>query len=201
MGDPRKIRKKYKGPGHPWKRDRLEAERVLKKEYGLKNKTELYKTESKLRRYTGQAKRLIKDRALAQAALEEHQLLQKLYRLCLVEEKAQLEDVLLLNVRNLLDRRLQTLVHKHNLSLTSKQARQFIVHGHVLVNNQKIDAPSYLVSRAEESSITFNTLSTLASQDHPERAKERKTKQAPSEEKKELVELKKVEEVVGAVVQ
>ena len=30
MGDPRKIRKKYQGPSHPWEKQRIDDERVLK---------------------------------------------------------------------------------------------------------------------------------------------------------------------------
>ena len=38
MGDPGRARKNYKGPGHPWERWRIEEERPIKKDYGLKNK-------------------------------------------------------------------------------------------------------------------------------------------------------------------
>ena len=207
MGDPRKIRKKYRGPGHPWKRDRLAAEKIIKKEYGLKNKTEIFRADSKLRRFNAQAKRLIRDNSLAQAKIEEKQLLQKLFHLGLIEENAQLGDVLSLKITNLLDRRLQTLVTKQNLALTPKQARQFIVHGHITLKGKKVDAPSYLVSRDEEFSITFNPISSIASPDHAERTKEkkreeeraRKLKPEVEEVKKELQELAKIEEVVGEV--
>ncbi len=33
MGDPKKQRKKYSGPQHPWKRARIEEEKVLVEEY------------------------------------------------------------------------------------------------------------------------------------------------------------------------
>lgn len=207
MGDPRKIRKKYKGPGHPWKRERLEAERIIKKEYGLKNKTEIFRADSKLRRFNAQAKRLIRDRTLAQAKKEQQQLLNKLYTLSLIGQNAQLEDVLSLKVTNLLDRRLQTLVTKQNLAMTPKQARQYIVHGHITIHGKKVDAPSYLVTREEETLIAFNAISTLSNVEHPERSKEkrraeeraRKLKPEIEEAKKELKELEKIEQVVGEV--
>ena len=62
MGDPRKTRRKYKGPGHPWERWRIEEERVIKKDYGLKNKREIWKANSELRRLNAQSKKLIRER-------------------------------------------------------------------------------------------------------------------------------------------
>ena len=53
MGDPKKQRKKYTTPRHPWQRDRLDEERQLLKDYGLKNKKELWKFESLLRKFKG----------------------------------------------------------------------------------------------------------------------------------------------------
>jgi len=31
MGDPRKTRRKYNKPSHPWKKDRIDSENVLMK--------------------------------------------------------------------------------------------------------------------------------------------------------------------------
>ena len=56
MGHPKKTRKKYKTPSHPWQKDRLEEEKILTKEYGLKNKKELWKGDSHLRKVKRQAK-------------------------------------------------------------------------------------------------------------------------------------------------
>jgi len=41
MGDPKQTRKKYATPSHPWNRERIEEERVIKRDYGLKNKKEI----------------------------------------------------------------------------------------------------------------------------------------------------------------
>ena len=43
MGDPRKTRKKYDTPQHPWQKERMDQESVFLKEYGLKNKKEIWK--------------------------------------------------------------------------------------------------------------------------------------------------------------
>ena len=56
MGDPKKLRKKYVTPRHPWQGSRILAEKPLIREYGLKNKKEIYKAQSLLRNFTKQAK-------------------------------------------------------------------------------------------------------------------------------------------------
>ncbi len=38
MGHPRKARKKYDTPSHPWNADRIKQENKLVQKYGLKNK-------------------------------------------------------------------------------------------------------------------------------------------------------------------
>lgn len=175
MGDPRKFRGKYSGPGHPWQRARMEVEAVLKREYGLKNKTELWKITSKLKSFADQAKKLIAERG-TQAELESKQLIKKIARIGLLPESAKLDDVLGLNIKNLLERRLQTLVLRKGMARTSTQARQFIVHEHVKIGDKKINAPGYIVLMEEESQIAFVQKSSLASAEHPERS----IKQKPS---------------------
>ena len=216
MGDPGKSRSKYKGPGHPWEGWRITAENVIKREYGLKNKTEIYKANSELRRLNAQAKKLIRERGKhsAQATIEEKQLLDRLSKLNLLHEGAKLEDVLSLEIKDLLDRRLQTIVFKSGLTLTPTQARQFIVHGHISVKGKKITIPSYLVSRDEQFEISFLQKSSLNEETHPERAKKEQIKQkAAAAEKKKTkeaeeeakplglteAELEKLEKVVGVV--
>lgn len=175
MGDPRKIKSKYAGPGHPWQRVRLEEERELVREYGLATKRELWKANSKLKAFANQAKRLIALRTV-QADLEKKQLLDRVARLGLLKSGAKLDDVLALTLKDLLNRRLQTLVLKKGLARTPRQARQFIVHEHVMIGPKKITAPSYLVFMEEEPQISFVANSSLASAEHPERAIKSKPK-------------------------
>ena len=49
MGDPKKQRKKYETPLHPWQGERILAEKKIMEEYGLKNKKEIWKMNSMLR--------------------------------------------------------------------------------------------------------------------------------------------------------
>lgn len=45
----------------------------------------------------------------------------------------------------LLESRLDNVIYKAGLTITRKQARQVVNHGHVLVNGKKVDIPSFLV--------------------------------------------------------
>jgi len=186
MGNPKKSRKKYSTPSHPWQKERIEEEKKLLKEYGLKNKKEIWKESSLLKNFAKQAKRLIVEES-AQAEIEKSHLLKKLFSFGLVEKGAKLEDVLSLTLRNILERRLQTLVYKKKLAKSVDQARQFIVHRHVIVSERKITMPSYIVSREEEAFIGFVSKSPLFNQDHPERVQEAVVAEKPkkTEEKKE----------------
>jgi small subunit ribosomal protein S4 len=193
MGDPRKHRRKYSRPKKPWDKARLDSERELVKEYGLANKTEIYKMHSLLRKFSLQAKKLLSSSS-HQSEQERKALLSKLSSLALIAEKAQLDDVLALQLKNLLERRLQTLVYRKGLANTAKQARQFVVHKHIKVSDKAVTSPSYLVSKDEENKILFIERSPLANAEHPERPEQiikmkessRKIKkEAKTEEKQE----------------
>ena len=77
MGDPKKQRKKFSAPHKRWSKERIDEEKELTKEYGLKNKKEIWKSESKLRNFTRQAKRLISI-TTKQAEREKEQIILKL---------------------------------------------------------------------------------------------------------------------------
>ncbi len=49
------------------------------------------------------------------------------------------------NLLGLLERRLDNVIYRLKLSVSREQARQMIVHGHVLVNKKKVSSPSFLV--------------------------------------------------------
>jgi small subunit ribosomal protein S4 len=50
------------------------------------------------------------------------------------------------NLLQLLEMRLDNVVYRLGYSATRQQARQFVTHGHVLVNGKKLDIPSYNVN-------------------------------------------------------
>jgi small subunit ribosomal protein S4 len=184
MGDPRRLKSKYSGPGHPWQSARIEEERKIINEYGLKTKRELWKASSMLKAFANQAKRLFALRT-KQAELETKQLLERLSRLGLLPSGSKLDDVLALHVRNLLDRRLQSVLVTKGFARTHKQARQFIVHGHVMIGKRKLSAPSYIVPVAEEGMLVFVEKSSLFNPEHPERVSVPVKKEKVEEKKEE----------------
>ncbi|MEY2982612.1 MAG: 30S ribosomal protein S4 [Planctomycetota bacterium] len=58
------------------------------------------------------------------------------------------------NLLVLMERRLDNVVLSMGLSLSRFDARQMIAHGHVFVNGNRMDIPSYLVKPGDEVSIT-----------------------------------------------
>lgn len=160
MGDPKQIRRKYDTPKHPWQAERLEKEKEILAEYSLKNKKEIWRMQAFLKKCTNQAKKLANVRT-EQAKKEKEQLINRLFKFGLLNKNAEIDDVLSLNVKNILDRRLQTLVYKKNMANTQKQARQFIVHGHVYIGDKKMSVPSYIVPSEDENSIKFKDDSSL----------------------------------------
>lgn len=169
MGDPKKHRKKYQTPATPWSKSRIEEEAELVKEFGFKNKKEIWKIGSLVRKFARKTRNLISDKS-KQAELEKKHLLDKLVALGLLETNSQLDKVLDLNFKSLASRRLQSIIYKKNLARTIKQARQFITHRHILIGDKVVTSPSYLVSMKEEDLVRFVENSTLSNPEHPERA-------------------------------
>ena len=167
MGTVRRLKSKYTGPSHPWEAERIEEEKKLTKEYGLKNKKEIWKITSKLRGLKTQAKNLIADRS-EQARKEEKLLLEKLASWGVLKGEATLDDVLEISVRQLLSRRLQSVTLTKGLARSSKQARQMISHGHITINKQKTNIPSYIVKISEESKMEYSQNSKFKDPEHPE---------------------------------
>jgi len=147
----RKLKKKLKRPKRPWDKERIEEEKELLKKYGLRRKREIWKAKEILRKFRRRARRLIAEKDKE----KERILIEKLYNMGLLEKNATLDDVLGLTVENILDRRLQTLVYKLGLAKTPKQARQFIVHGHIAFEGRRCVYPSLLVPRGKEKEIGF----------------------------------------------
>jgi small subunit ribosomal protein S4 len=175
MGHPRKSRKKYDTPSHPWNADRIKQENKLVKKYGLKNKKEIWKAETMVKRYRRDARELL-GMSSEQNSQERQQLLGHLTRHGILPETAKLEAVLDLTVEDVLRRRLQTVVHKKGLAYTPKEARVFVVHGHIAMNNKKINSPSYLVKKGEEEQIGYYPGSPVIKLKIPENPKKEKPK-------------------------
>jgi len=170
MGDPKFPRKAYDTPSHPWQGERIKEEHTLCKQYGLKNKRELWKAKSIMRNYRKQSRDLQARLRIGeeQAKVETQNLLKACARLGLLPmEGATLDDVLGLNTETLLNRRLQTMVFNKGLAVSPKQARQMIFHGHVWVDGRKVTIPGYLMARGEEEKIAYNGASPFNNELHP----------------------------------
>lgn len=182
MGDPKQFRKKYLTPAHPWSRIAIDEERQLVQQYGLKKKKEIYIANSFLKKYKDLAKKLIAAKT-AQGRKEQQQMMSRLQRLGLLSASAKLDGVLSLQLKDVLERRLQSQVVRKGLVRTMNQARQLITHRHIVVGEVEITSPSYLISLEEEGKLLFKMHSPFADENHPERTiliEEEKTASAPA---------------------
>ena len=169
MGKPKFSSKKYDSPSHPWKEERIKAENELTKKYGLKNKREIWKAATMLRKYRGQARELLAGSDDPQVKKETNQLLQHLTRYNILPLNSTLDDVLALDTEAILARRLQTLTYLKGFANTPGHARQLISHGHIAIGDRRITVPSYRVTKKEENSIEYTIDSALNDASHPAR--------------------------------
>ena len=160
MGDPKNPRRVWKKPKRPLNYDLKMEELKTLGTFGLKTKRELWKAHTQLSRLRHQARSLL---ALRQEVREKKEpvLLQSLAKVGLVEENSTLDDVLNLQVTDLLSRRLQTFVQKKLSFKTPYQARQAVVHGHIMIGDRIINVPSYVVGTNEEKEVHLAPDSTL----------------------------------------
>lgn len=188
MGSPRKARRKYLKPSHPWQKERIETERRLVRDYGLKNKKEVWKANTFIKRLKDRSK-LLSRVDTPQSEKETQEMLTKLTRLGILSSNAELSDVLSLETDSALERRLQTVVFKKGFARSVGQARQIIVHGHISVNGKKITFPSYYTTLEEAAAIEYTKGSAFNDAEHPERKIEEKPEPVVKEtkEKKEKV--------------
>jgi small subunit ribosomal protein S4 len=163
--------KSYETPNHPYQGERISEETSLLDRYGLQNKEELWRAQSELRGFRREARDILAQQAQGDVDAEEGaEFVSHLQRIGVLDDGDELDDVLLLDVTDVLERRLQTVAYRKGLANTPQQARQFVTHGHVTVDGRRVQAPSYKVEVAEEGTIQFDENSPLADELHPERA-------------------------------
>ena len=152
MGDPKTSRRVWQKPKRPLNYDLIMDELKTLGTFGLKTKRELWKTQTELSRVRLQARSLL---ALRQDQRERKEpiLMQSLSKIGLVDESSTLDDVLNLQVNDLLSRRLQTMAQRKLYFKTPYQARQAIVHGHIMIGDSVVTIPSYIVKTDEEAKI------------------------------------------------
>ena len=126
----------------------MDAENVLVKRYGLKNKREIWKAKTAVSGMRRRAKSLIgKDSETQQKFFD------KLNKMGI--NVVNISDVLALTEESIFERRLQTFLYKKKLATTVKGARQLIVHKNVLVDGSTVNVPSFIVTRDLENKITL----------------------------------------------
>ncbi|MBU4266155.1 MAG: 30S ribosomal protein S4 [Candidatus Altiarchaeales archaeon] len=190
MGDPRKQRRKYERPTHPWKAERITEEKEICMKYGLKNRKELWRVKSKIRRFRQQARNLLASSG-EEIMKEKKELFDKLKRVGILENPT-IEDILVIKTEDLLDRRLQSQVCSSGLANTMKEARQLITHNHVIVGNRTINIPSYTVAKVEEDNITLKEGMRIIKLKRESESKKQVKKEEP--EKEQTKEEPKAEE-------
>ena len=140
--------KKYSRPKRPFDKERLEDEARLKEEFGLKNKKEIWRAEARIKSIREKAKKLISSRVDEQKALFD-----RLKKIGL--EVNSIADVLSLDKKDYMIRRLQTILVKKKLAQNIKSSRQLIVHKKVKVNGNVVNSPSYIVPINFEDKISL----------------------------------------------
>jgi len=138
--------KKYSRPKRPFEKVRIEEEAGIKEEFGLKNKREIWKADAAIKKIREKAKKLISADPKIQKSFFE-----RLKKMGI--ETNTISEVLSLDKKNYLKRRIQTIIFKKRLATTPKAARQLIVHKKVMVNGEVVSSPSYMVPEDLEDKI------------------------------------------------
>ena len=182
MGDPKNPRRVWKKPKRPLNYDLKMEELKTLGNFGLKTKRELWKAHTELSRVRHQARSLL---ALREEERKEKEpvLMHSLTRVGLVGDSSTLDDVLNLQVNDLLSRRLQTVVFKKLGFKTPYQARQAVVHGHVMIGDRIVDVPSYRVPVQEEDQIHFSPNFSLKEDEKRKESEEPATPEQTNSEK------------------
>ena len=152
MGDPKRLRKNYSVPRILWNKERIDEEGALVKEYGLKNVKEVWIAKEKLRNIRTQSREML---GLGEKGQKEFEVLAKKVARMGYGKSNAIEDVLGLNIKVVLERRLQTIVFRKGLARSMKQARQFITHGFIAVDGKKFTAPGCLMTVDQENKISY----------------------------------------------
>lgn len=140
--------KRYSKPRRSFDKQRIEKEAKIIEEFGLKNKREIWKAEAKIKAIREKAKKLIPKKEEEKEAL-----FTGLKKLGFKVDS--IGDVLSLTTRDYLNRRLQTILVKKRIAKTPRAARQLIVHKKVIVGDNVVNSPSYIVPIDLEEKITL----------------------------------------------
>lgn len=148
MGDIKRKKNKFRRPKKLFDKIRIESENKIIKEYGLKNKKEIWKAESEVSKIRRRAKDLI-----PKSEEERMAFFDKLNKKGLKVKNS--ADALALTKEDILNRRLQTQAFKKGLANTPKESRQLIVHKKIKVDGKIVNIPSFFVSSDYENKLSL----------------------------------------------
>lgn len=154
---PKRKHKKYTRPKRPFDKVRIQEEGELIKKYGLKSKREIWKADSAVDKIRRQAKLL-----LTKPMEEQERFVGRLKKQGF--KIASISDTLGLDKEDYLKRRLQSIVVDKKIARTAKQARQFIAHKNIAVDNKIVNIPSYIVPIDQEDKITLKLVKKIKSE-------------------------------------
>ena len=146
----RKLQNKYGRPRTIWNTALIAEDKAIFSEYGLRRKKEIWAIRAMVSDFRRRARELnaVRDKE------KESILVEKINKLGYIKVTS-LDDILSIQIKDILNRRLQTIVFRKGMAKTPNQARQFIVHGHVTVDGKKTTFPSYIVPLTEEDKISI----------------------------------------------
>jgi small subunit ribosomal protein S4 len=176
LGAPKRFRKKYEKPTLMWDKQRIESEHKLKERYGLRNLKEVWQAASELRRIRRNVREVLSGRAGEEVGKE---IIARLAKYNVVSASATLDDLLVIDLDAMLNRRLQSVVVTKGMARSMRQARQLITHGFISVNSKRVTTPGYMVSLNEESRIGYYKPIKITSEQQP------KAKEEPQKAKEE----------------
>lgn len=183
MGSPKRNRKKYEKPKDRWNLERIKSDQSLISEYGLKSSKELWKVQTEISRIRRNVREQLAGGTQYQNIKEK--LIARLTRYGIANPNTTLDDLLDLNERVMLDRRLQTIVFKKGLARSIRQARQLTVHGFIAINGKRVNRPGYLVDVEDEKHLGYYKpidVTPPAKQTTPSTAEETTTEQGNKEQ-------------------
>ncbi|MBI2045259.1 30S ribosomal protein S4 [Candidatus Pacearchaeota archaeon] len=138
--------KKYSKPKKSFDKLRIEEEAKIVKQFGLKNKKEIWAAEARIKEIRERAKKLISSDEKSKQAL-----FGRLKKIGFNVNS--IGEALSLDKSDYLKRRLQTILVDKRLANTPKSARQLITHKKVLMGGEVVDSPSYIVPTELEEKI------------------------------------------------
>ena len=153
MGAPKRNRRKYEKPKDVWSSDRIAADNAIMEEYGLKNMKEIWIAQTRVGRVRRNAREFLSGGAYTE--IHEAAMIARLVKFGITKSGATLDDLLDLNEKSFLERRLQSIVARKGLARTMKQARQLITHGYIAINGKRTNRPGYMVSLDEEKGVGY----------------------------------------------